>query len=385
MKGNGIHILNEDRRILRSYLLRYQSIKDEEHLKLNSYILHENAWRGIVALLFFIGVEIFRVFDLYRLALYETDFVYYWYFIAASLGIISLVHVLWTFPYRQKKRFHNQILFLFIFAVVILTTQEIFTIARDYTSKENFYCCVIILLAFSLYPKRYRALLYMIPTVVLSVAEKILTGYFGWFYICVCLISFVASSMIFNFSCSSELKKIRVEKDVQNLKQVAYIDTLTQIQNRRGIEDYIDVRLREGYIEGYLYFVDIDNFKNFNDTYGHNTGDEVLRQVANTLHGVALRRNCKVCRYGGEEFLIVMPFPMHAEEAKKIGDEIVSNVSKTEIYDYESKKLLHVTVSVGGSSFACKSLTELEKRINKADEALYRVKKNGKNGFIMSA
>lgn len=385
MKEIGKRILKEDRRVLRSYLLRYQTITGEEQRKLDQFILHENAWRGIVALLFFIGVELFRVYDLYRLSFVRTDFIYYWHFLAAAVALIALVRVLWTFPYRQRERLRRYILFLFILSVVILIAQELNAIIMGIASKENFYCVMIILMAFSMYPKTSRIILYTIPVSILSVAQLFFSGYFGWFYVGVGMISFVASSMIFNISCSSELKRIRVEKDNQNLKQVAYIDTLTQIQNRRGIEDYVQVRLREAMVEGYLYFVDIDNFKNFNDTYGHNTGDEVLRQVANTLHGVALHRNCKVCRYGGEEFLILMPFPISEKEAEEIGTEIVTNVFKTEIYDSENRVLLHVTVSVGGSSFTCRSLEELDTHIKRADEALYYVKQHGKNGFRMSA
>ncbi len=385
MEGTRRRILTEDRRALRSYLLRHQRISSEEYDKLNQYLLHENAWRGIISLLFFVAVELFRVYDLYHLSEVRTDFAYYWHFFAAGLGVLGLVYILWTFPHRNKKRLQLHILGMYMVSILIFTLQEINGLLINLDSKENFYCCLIILLAFSLYPKQIRMILFGIPVLVLTITAVIVKGYFAFFYLGIGLISFAVGTLIFNFACSSELRRIRVEIDNHNLKQVAYIDTLTQIQNRRGIEDYINVRLRDGDVEGYLYYIDVDNFKEFNDTYGHNTGDEVLRQVANTLHGVALRHNCKVCRYGGEEFLIVMPFPITIENAQRIGEEIVCGVSKTEIYEKENRQLLHVTVSVGCSGFVCDSLQELEIHINHADEALYFVKQNGKNGFHMSA
>lgn len=385
MEGTKRRILTEDRRILRSYLLRHQQINSEEYHKLDQYLLHENAWRGVISILFFIAVELFRVYDLYHLSGVRTDFAYYWYFIAASLGIIGLLYILWTFPYKHKKRLQTRILCMYMVSIIMFTVQEMHGLVHNVDSKENFYCCIIILMAFSLYPKRVRLVLYGIPVLVLTVTAIITRGYFALFYVGIGITAVSAATLIFNFACSSELRRIRVEIDNQNLKQVAYIDTLTQIQNRRGIEDYINVRLKDGDVEGYLYYIDVDNFKDFNDTYGHNTGDEVLRQVANTLHGVALRHNCKVCRYGGEEFLIVMPFQITIENARKIGEEIVLGVSKTEIYETESKELLHVTVSVGCSGFVCDSIDELELYISHADEALYYVKQNGKNGFHISA
>jgi diguanylate cyclase (GGDEF)-like protein len=123
-----------------------------------------------------------------------------------------------------------------------------------------------------------------------------------------------------------------------------------------------------------LIMMDIDNFKAFNDTYGHQLGDTVLRSVARAVKNT-LRAEDVAARYGGEEFVVILP-ETDAQEAMMIAEKIRASVAAVEI-PHESKKL-HVTISLGVSTFP-EHGGEKEALIRLADEALYTSKRNGKN------
>jgi diguanylate cyclase (GGDEF)-like protein len=120
--------------------------------------------------------------------------------------------------------------------------------------------------------------------------------------------------------------------------------------------------------------MDIDNFKAFNDTYGHQLGDKVLRIVAGTIRK-ATRAEDIAARYGGEEFVMILP-ETNAEQAMFVAEKIRANVAKLEIL-YESK-ILHVTISLGVAIFP-EYAEAKETLIHAADAALYTSKHNGKN------
>lgn len=122
--------------------------------------------------------------------------------------------------------------------------------------------------------------------------------------------------------------------------------------------------------------LDIDNFKSVNDTYGHKVGDDVIISIANRLKLIS-RDSDIVCRFGGEEFILLLP------NTDKKGAEIIANkvrksIEKIEIYINDNKNI-NVTVSIGISLVDVPSSENLEKSIKQADDALYIAKENGKN------
>ena len=118
---------------------------------------------------------------------------------------------------------------------------------------------------------------------------------------------------------------------------------------------------------GVLFF-DIDNFKNYNDTYGHQEGDRVLQDVAAEIR-YSVRKVDIPCRYGGEEFIIILPFT----EAKE-GEDVALRICR------RVQEHTPVTVSVGVTQYIKgENRAELVKRV---DEAMYTAKRNGKNQVI---
>jgi diguanylate cyclase (GGDEF)-like protein len=112
--------------------------------------------------------------------------------------------------------------------------------------------------------------------------------------------------------------------------------------------------------------LDIDNFKNYNDTKGHQAGDELLKGAAKILKS-SVRSVDMVCRYGGEEFIIILP------QTDKSAAQIIAERVRVQIGLY-----LPTTVSIGVSTFPDDS-RETEQLIKKADNALYQAKQTGKN------
>jgi diguanylate cyclase (GGDEF)-like protein len=170
--------------------------------------------------------------------------------------------------------------------------------------------------------------------------------------------------------------------------RMAYIDTLTNIPARRALEEAF-LRLGSRY---HLAMVDIDHFKKFNDTYGHDIGDDVLKLIATTL--LEVKNKGKVYRYGGEEFTILFHSSKHEEcvlaledireKIAKRGFVIRADDRKTTVPKKEQKppstKKVKLSVSIGmATSRKGKTPHEILKY---ADEALYKAKESGRNCVI---
>jgi diguanylate cyclase (GGDEF)-like protein len=168
---------------------------------------------------------------------------------------------------------------------------------------------------------------------------------------------------------------------------MAYRDELTQLPSRRALNEAL-LKLGDHYT---IAMVDVDHFKQFNDTYGHETGDEVLQMIASRL--AAVTRGGKAFRYGGEEFAVMFPgrsldesFPALEELRKSIentpfkvrdGDRRKKSGKKRKIRAH-ARKQVPVTVSIGVAACDHDQLTT-EQVLRAADKALYRAKQSGRN------
>jgi diguanylate cyclase len=171
----------------------------------------------------------------------------------------------------------------------------------------------------------------------------------------------------------------QLRSNLERVREEAMTDALTGVANRKRFDETLRRVRRGSENEGKpfsLVLCDIDFFKRFNDTWGHQTGDQIIRFVAGCLTRHA-GENDLVARYGGEEFGIVL-----AEADSTRAEKIAENVRRT----VESKKLLrkstnedlgNITVSLGVAEYAGKE--SVEELIERADTALYRSKQNGRN------
>jgi diguanylate cyclase (GGDEF)-like protein len=169
------------------------------------------------------------------------------------------------------------------------------------------------------------------------------------------------------------------------LKRDAVTDGLTGIYNRRFFDESYLLAIRHAKRHSSslaLLMVDIDDFKLYNDSYGHIQGDKVLQQVANVLRS-QMRRPADICaRYGGEEFVMLMP-DMTAEPAREFAQRLCASIAELNIPHATSHAAACITISVGvkvtmpGLDFDGKTL------LKAADDALYEAKKQGRNRIVM--
>jgi diguanylate cyclase (GGDEF)-like protein len=176
-------------------------------------------------------------------------------------------------------------------------------------------------------------------------------------------------------NASSALDKARL---FMKMEKHATIDGLTQIPNHRYFQDLMEKEVakvqRSDEAKVSLLLMDIDHFKNFNDTYGHPVGDKVLKQVAASI-SKAIRAADHVARYGGEEFVVILPGADSAEA--KISAERVRKAVESMRVENEGQEL-KVTISIGSATYP-DDATDKANLIDNADKALYASKDLGRN------
>ncbi len=165
-------------------------------------------------------------------------------------------------------------------------------------------------------------------------------------------------------------------QDLKELRELALKDQLTELPNRRYLDNFLAERWREYEsleIPFGMIFMDIDHFKEVNDTHGHDVGDEVLKMVGKSTRA-ALRRGDLVGRWGGEEFIIVVSAG-EEEELRSVAEKVRMLIESSTL-SYGGNEL-KVTVSLGATlPFVEDDVTTMIKR---ADEKMYESKKNGRN------
>jgi diguanylate cyclase (GGDEF)-like protein/PAS domain S-box-containing protein len=189
-----------------------------------------------------------------------------------------------------------------------------------------------------------------------------------------------------DLQCANDRLKLQlaeIEELRAKLQEQAIRDPLTNVYNRRYMAEFLDQEIARAAREEYsvsVAIMDMDNFKQFNDTYGHKCGDVVLQAFADFLVGHT-RRSDVVCRYGGEEFVILMPnasLPMSYTRVETWRQDFSESA-----IPYEDLKF-STTFSAGVATFPEHGLTG-EEILQAADEALYRSKNSGRNRVSMSA
>jgi two-component system, cell cycle response regulator len=177
----------------------------------------------------------------------------------------------------------------------------------------------------------------------------------------------------------------RLRTSVRQTIELAVTDGLTGLHNRRYLDSHLKL-LRDRAISRNrplsVCMTDIDRFKSVNDTYGHDAGDEILRQFAGRLRS-AVRGADLACRYGGEEFILVMP-DTTAEVAAAVAERLRRSIEEKPFVLKEANISLHVTASLGIATILHSDDTP-EAIIKRADRALYDAKHGGRNRVVAAA
>ncbi len=165
----------------------------------------------------------------------------------------------------------------------------------------------------------------------------------------------------------------------ERIKNLAYFDVLTHLPNRRMFSDRLSVALANAHRHGHqlgVIFLDLDLFKEVNDSLGHSAGDELLKQVAKRLRE-SLREGDTAARMGGDEFTILLQQIESEAAATAIAKRMIELIS--EPFDIAGEAL-NITASIGISLYPCDGLDE-DTLLHQADAAMYRVKSVGRNRY----
>jgi len=170
------------------------------------------------------------------------------------------------------------------------------------------------------------------------------------------------------------------ERSESRAQLLAVQDQLTGLANRRSIDETLSKELARSRRYGRplaLVMLDVDYFKKYNDRYGHQAGDECLKDVASVLLEVTQRPCDLAARYGGEEFLLILP-DTDVVTALSLAERVLASIGDLELR-HEQSPLRVVTVSAGIAALTNNSYRDSDSLLRAADKALYQAKQNGRN------
>jgi two-component system, chemotaxis family, response regulator WspR len=183
-----------------------------------------------------------------------------------------------------------------------------------------------------------------------------------------------------------ESQRQLVETNLE-LQRLTNVDGLTGLSNRRHLNECLEVQwklaVREQSMLSIL-MIDVDNFKRYNDAYGHLAGDDVLKQIATAIRSTFRRPADISARFGGEEFVVLLS-DTDAEATRRLGEGLCKRVADLQIAHRESPPVNLVTVSIGGATTIPQHGDSQLVLIAVADKALYEAKRLGKNRAFMTA
>jgi len=177
---------------------------------------------------------------------------------------------------------------------------------------------------------------------------------------------------------------LRIAHQYKLLDQLAYLDGLTEISNRRRFEEVFQKEWSRAVRNGTmisLAMVDVDYFKQYNDNYGHAMGDIALQQIAKSLNRVLRRPGDLIARYGGEEFVLMLP-ETDGESARMVADRSLRKVTELEIAHQYSPISDYVSISIGLATIQPSAKTQPMDLMSAADKNLYRAKESGRNRTV---
>lgn len=193
---------------------------------------------------------------------------------------------------------------------------------------------------------------------------------------------FLALTFLISSLLLARLQTARIRKDM--LENLVMQDPLTGVPNRRKFQEVLVAeksRCKRSNHQISVLMIDIDYFKGFNDRFGHQAGDLALRSVAQTLSATLKRPEDFVGRYGGEEFVVVLP-STNRSGAERVAQKIQQALFLTNIPYPGSPLSDRITVSLGISTFSPQTDLHIDSGLFSADQALYQAKRNGRNCFF---
>lgn len=256
-----------------------------------------------------------------------------------------------------------------------------FAVSGGYTLNNLLIGCIMLgLFLFRVWQHRQHRVFYITLLLVGLVRIGMVSSLYGLMvpWVTLAMYQLIAAGCMILCYHALNFKEIYMKK-VFAIRVKAAIDPLTQISNRASIDYRLSIQQTHRQSCG-LFIIDIDNFKQVNDTYGHLIGDRVLSEVGRVLRNLTRSKDF-AGRYGGEEFL-VMTTTYQPDAVLAIAERVRQEIQKNVIM-LEDGRELRVTASFGVSLYL--PGMEIRKAIKLADEALYKAKRQGKNRVVASS
>ena len=367
-----------------------EAVEFERH-KTNQRVVQDLKKRSTIGLIFYVLLSFIVV---YADAFYIRHFSFSLIFLSANLGIclLRLLHLIATRKTRERLETLNR---GFFYSCVIVTAliwglmlAGIMLSGGEHVTQLVATVCVCGLCAggvVAFIPHRKLAIFFNLAMLAPVIISLIASG-----------LNLTIAVMILAYSVYMVLIAIRGNREywdaleneflleIKSLEmaRLSNTDALTGLYNRRYFNSALDREWKRSGRENSKISVilfDIDHFKNINDTYGHQAGDEYLKQTAEILTSVFRRESDTVARYGGEEFIILLP-GTDAEHAFRLATDTVAKIS-AKVLDHQGRKI-GTTISAGTHSTIPDFKTRPDFIIFGADKALYAAKQTGRNRVV---
>jgi diguanylate cyclase (GGDEF)-like protein len=190
----------------------------------------------------------------------------------------------------------------------------------------------------------------------------------------------------YNSKAKVFVETLKLRELNEKLEALSTIDELTKLDNRRSFHNYFEMIWKQSSrLETPVnaIMIDIDYFKKYNDSLGHLEGDKVLFAVAQCLKNQIKRETDFVARFGGEEFVCLLPY-IKKNDAEDFAKKLVQSIEDLKIPHPKSEHSQYVTISAGMSSIIPKEKNTTQELLDKADKALYEAKQSGRNKVIVN-
>ncbi|MBK3332866.1 diguanylate cyclase [Persephonella atlantica] len=345
------------------------------------------------------GIFVYIFFGIADYILYPEMFLYLWGIRALTLFVVLMLSV-YIFAGRRIKIFYFTYILITVFAGVSIAGM----MAVVPRAEAQLYYAGIFLVIFFVYtvsglPFIYSAVAGWLITVfyflfdLLNIHSETRFLISNMFFITSANIIGMLGGYILEYFIRKDflltlkvfLDKKELEKLNSRLRYISNYDELTGLPNRRYIKEFFSRELRRAKREGFpvsVLLIDIDFFKDYNDSYGHIRGDYVLKEVSTVLKKFSRRPTDMAGRWGGEEFLLILS-STNLSTAVKTASDIIKEVNLKNI-EHRVSPFGRITVSIGVYSSIPDKKSRYTDFIKEADMALYRAKSSGKNRFYVT-
>jgi len=388
----------------------------EEYLadsKFKENLMLQNMRRGKLLAMVVIGVElIYLCVDIAASILEINNAFAYYAYMALYLLMIgwNLTYLFLLRCYGRKKfsvRVMNACTVLYLTLVMVWGSAVSLLDQRMYGQLMSFMVNMMVCSIIYLLDAKKMSIPYLTSTLVLVIglpffqsSGDMLVGHYVNLFVFL-IVAWTASRIVYRNYCDNyviqELMKqsqSRLEAEIEKnrminkklatanaqLKKLALVDELTGLPNRRSFRKFIDRMFErcDSGVEVSAIMIDIDNFKQYNDAYGHEMGDLALTAVAEQINAMVERPDQIAVRWGGEEFIYTV-FHQSREDVFSMANDLRLKISDLKIPTKHSSISPYITISLGLCYATISSAKRINRVINTADQALYQAKSEGRN------